>query len=575
MNPKPILCLALVAFNLSSHARLVRSWSDAELMAASDMVVVGQPIVTKDLDETNSLGWPQSESFRPKFRGVETTFKVSEVLKGMPGSDQIILHHYRFETEWGSPDDGPTLVDFIPGDTNEYLLYLKRDGANLYAAAAGQIDPGLSIKPSITNSAADTNSLRVVVIPSKTEVRIKEKFKVALRLENTTTTNQTVRVWSCSWDEEWKTSNTNISWIGWDCTRNVVRNVEIPPGGAYTNEFEMLISQPISKNLLSFRMGFTPIDSEETFWSDEIKLNIIASATSIAPAAKDAYVNAQLAKLFAGAPVSVALRRAFNNWLLVDVSAADAKAGSMPTFSVGLFGFDNEAAARAKVQEELNFFSSPTALTKAGYDEFYSGSGGRLIGRRGAILVDMNSSPPEGFDAVFTTISKNLSASPVLLPDLIHYAYTMHFGDTAPLHAVLANLNAQIPELSVVNLSDSGKYGQNSVTADYINAGGSKLRIIAKSYDTAATAKAGQEFDQRMIQAGGWNKKETIRGVQVFEDTDYGTMYFQIGLHTFNLTTIKGGTGAAQPLLQKVASVMIANLAPPIKPEKEIFNQTF
>ena len=78
-----------------------------------------------------------------------------------------------------------------------------------------------------------------------------------------------------------------------------------------------------------------------------------------------------------------------------------------------------------------------------------------------------------------------------------------------------------------------------------------------------------------MIQAGGWNKKEIIHGVTVFEDTDYGTMYFQIGLHTFNLTTIKGGTGAAQPLLQKVASVLIANLAPPIKPEKESFNQTF
>jgi hypothetical protein len=410
-------------------------------------------------------------------------------------------------------------------------------------------------------------------IPSKTEVRVKEKFKVALRVENLTTTNQTVRVWSCSWDEEWKTSNTNISWLGWDCTRNVARNVEIPPVGAYTNELEMLIPEPISEKTLSFRMGFTPIDSNQTFWSDDVQLRIIPSMASIAPAAKDAYVNAQLANLFAGAPVSVALRRAFNNWLLVDVSAADAKAGSAPAFSVGLFGFDNEATARAKVQEELHFFTSPTALTKEGYDEFYSGSGGRLIGRRGAVLVNMNSSPPEGFDAVFAAIAKNLSANPALLADLIHYAYTMHFGDTAPLHAVLAKLSAQVPELSVVNLSDSGQYGQNSVTADYIDTGGSRLMIIAKSYDTEAAAKSGQEFDQGMIQAGGWNKKETIRGVQVFEFTDYGTMHFQIGLHTFNLTTIGGKTGAVQLLLQKIASVLIAELAPPIKSEKESFNQ--
>ncbi len=123
-------------------------------------------------------------------------------------------------------------------------------------------------------NAADTNSLRVVVIPSKTEVRVKEKFNVALRVENPTTTNQTVRVWDCSWYEEWKTSNTNISWIDWVCTRNFERNVEIPPGGAYTNELEILIPEPISEKTLSFRMGFTPIDSKQTFWSGEVKLNV-------------------------------------------------------------------------------------------------------------------------------------------------------------------------------------------------------------------------------------------------------------------------------------------------------------
>src|ERR1035437_3940595 len=146
MKPKILLCLALVVFNLSSHARVARSWSDAELMEASDLVVVGQPIKVKDLDETNSLGWFQSESFRPKFRGVETTFKISNVPKGMPANDQIVLHHYRFETKWGSPANGPSFVSFTPDGTNEYLLYLIKDGMNRYAPAAGQIDPGLSIK---------------------------------------------------------------------------------------------------------------------------------------------------------------------------------------------------------------------------------------------------------------------------------------------------------------------------------------------------------------------------------------------------------------------------------------------
>ena len=130
---------------------------------------------------------------------------------------------------------------------------------------------------SISTNAADTNTLRVVVIPSKTEVQVKETFKVALRVENPTATNQMVRVWSCSWDEEWKTSNTNISWVSWACTINNDYDLTIPPGGAYTNELEMLIPQQISNQTLTFQMGFTPIGSEKAYWSDKVKLNIISA----------------------------------------------------------------------------------------------------------------------------------------------------------------------------------------------------------------------------------------------------------------------------------------------------------
>ncbi len=125
--------------------------------------------------------------------------------------------------------------------------------------------------------AAGTNTLRVVVIPSKTEVRVKEPFKVALRVENPAATNQMVRIWSCSWDDEWKSSNPNILFGGWVCTKNVVYDLTIPPGGAYTNELELLVPQPISDQTLTFQMGFTPIGSEKAYWSDKVKLNIISA----------------------------------------------------------------------------------------------------------------------------------------------------------------------------------------------------------------------------------------------------------------------------------------------------------
>ena len=134
-----------------------------------------------------------------------------------------------------------------------------------------------------SHAGTDTNKtpprLRVVIVPSKNEVRVKEQFKVGLRVENPTATNQIVRVWGCSWDEEWKSSNTNISWVGWDCGKNNTYDLTIPPGGAYTNELEMLIPQPISDHSPTFQMGFTPIGSETTFWSDGVKLNILPPDT--------------------------------------------------------------------------------------------------------------------------------------------------------------------------------------------------------------------------------------------------------------------------------------------------------
>jgi hypothetical protein len=132
---------------------------------------------------------------------------------------------------------------------------------------------------SVFANAADTNSLRVVVIPSKTDVRIREPFRLVLRVENPTKTNQTVRVMNCSWDEEWQSSNTNIVLAGWECWRNFPVDVEIHPGGAYTNEAPMCIFNLIPDQELSFRMGFTSIGSTNTLWSNEVKLRILPPDT--------------------------------------------------------------------------------------------------------------------------------------------------------------------------------------------------------------------------------------------------------------------------------------------------------
>ena len=135
----PIILLLLIA--VSAFTRGVGLWSEATLQEASDLILVGTVAVVKDLDETNSLGYDICQ-----FRGVETTFKVSMVLKGSFTNNQFVLHHYRFEDDLLRPPNGPVFIGFSPFLTNKYKLYLVKDGANRFAPVTGQIEPYLSVK---------------------------------------------------------------------------------------------------------------------------------------------------------------------------------------------------------------------------------------------------------------------------------------------------------------------------------------------------------------------------------------------------------------------------------------------
>ncbi|HEY3760735.1 MAG TPA: hypothetical protein VGN23_03210 [Verrucomicrobiae bacterium] len=142
MKSKLLLGIVLVALTTPAFARLVRMWSNDELMKASDLVVTARPISTTNLNEVNGLGWSVN------FRGVETTFKVIDVFKGMPKNDRIVLHHYRDDPHGQSLTfiDGPDLIVFPSGTTNLYLLYLTNDGPDRYAPVTGQIDPWQSVQ---------------------------------------------------------------------------------------------------------------------------------------------------------------------------------------------------------------------------------------------------------------------------------------------------------------------------------------------------------------------------------------------------------------------------------------------
>ncbi len=138
MKLRTTITIALLAFGLTVFARTSRLWTEAEMRTASDLVVVGTVAKMKDLEETSDIA-----HFPHQFRGVETTFAVSKVLKGNFTNSTVVLHHYRQETNNFLLANGPNLLELTPNSTNQYLLYLVKDGPTRFAPTTGQVDPAM------------------------------------------------------------------------------------------------------------------------------------------------------------------------------------------------------------------------------------------------------------------------------------------------------------------------------------------------------------------------------------------------------------------------------------------------
>jgi RNA polymerase sigma factor (sigma-70 family) len=112
--------------------------------------------------------------------------------------------------------------------------------------------------------------LTVTAVPQKVQVRVEEPFDVRLRVVNSSRSTQSLRVMNCSWDEHWKSSNGQVSWVGWNCAKNFAVTEKLEPGEVYEKTLPMLLLAGGPQRKVSFRMGFTPIGSKRTYWSNEV-----------------------------------------------------------------------------------------------------------------------------------------------------------------------------------------------------------------------------------------------------------------------------------------------------------------
>lgn len=121
----------------------------------------------------------------------------------------------------------------------------------------------------------------ILVKPKQNQVEVNKPFDVELRVVNASPSPQSFCVMSCSWYDNWKSSNPRVSSIGWACYRNGPTPIKLAPGEAYEKVLPM---QAKAVGPLSFRMGFNPEEEykgqfpirrgKRTYWSAEVTLEV-------------------------------------------------------------------------------------------------------------------------------------------------------------------------------------------------------------------------------------------------------------------------------------------------------------
>lgn len=132
--------------------------------------------------------------------------------------------------------------------------------------------------PAPLRAAPPPEPFTVTIKTAATRVALGEAFSVELRVVNTSDTVQEIQTMSCSWDENWQSSNAHVLCQGWPCKRNGTQVLQLKPGEVYAKTLPMLVHATTpSIHKISFKMGFTPRLGQRdkpVYWSNEISLRL-------------------------------------------------------------------------------------------------------------------------------------------------------------------------------------------------------------------------------------------------------------------------------------------------------------
>jgi len=130
---------------------------------------------------------------------------------------------------------------------------------------------------------AASPSLNVTVETTQNNVKNSGFLPVIINIRNVGDAVQTLHLYSCSRQNNWKTDNPFVLVVGGPCKKDVLRDVNLKSGEIYKTNETLKITVPaidVSISSLSFRLGFTDgrwgnYNQLPSTWSNQITINVM------------------------------------------------------------------------------------------------------------------------------------------------------------------------------------------------------------------------------------------------------------------------------------------------------------
>ncbi len=121
---------------------------------------------------------------------------------------------------------------------------------------------------------AHADPLAVTVKPATATWRAKTPVDVVLAVTNTSKTKQSIKVWLCSWEDNWRSSDPALTWSPWGCDKNYERDEVLAPGAAKTWTLQMYPAPTAELGNHKLRMSFTA-GGRAPQWSNEVVITVV------------------------------------------------------------------------------------------------------------------------------------------------------------------------------------------------------------------------------------------------------------------------------------------------------------